>query len=212
MIIPAKFISVYLIDKNQLIPYNNTKLHNIFKLLNPLKVVHTKILNEVLQSINGGTLIQKVITDLNKSKTHYAKKTTCEDISIGIALFVNDDILRAHYFGKTGKSFETLNRSQVKGLKLIKSPKHIFRSIGIMPSEDGEKSLGGALKANGVVISVSGFRDEMKNEYLAWLILNSAERRFNELNMSLGDTRFKDIENKYVIKEKERLAEFNIIQ
>ena len=81
-----------------------------------------------------------------------------------------------------------------------------------MPSEDGEKSLGGALKANGVVISVSGFRDEMKNEYLAWLILNSAERRFNELNMSLGDTRFKDIENKYVIKEKERLAEFNIIQ
>lgn len=180
-----------------------------FEKLKPLEMKNATIIDQVLQSINGGTLIQKVLTDINSQKSHYATKDKFQDIAIGISCFLENDILRSNYYGKKGKGVETMHRSGIKGMKLINQPLSVIRSIHIVPDGDGEKSLGGALRSNGVLISVSGFKDEMKNEYVAWLILNCIERRLNEINMTLGDDRFKYIENKYIAEEKKRLSKFN---
>ncbi|MDE2030754.1 MAG: hypothetical protein KGI58_00640 [Patescibacteria group bacterium] len=172
--------------------------------------MNVKIINNILHSINGGNLIQKAINNINKEKTHYAKNLIYQDVTIGIALCINGDFVRSHYFGKKGKSFETVRKAEAKAIKLIKAPHNICRSIFLNNDNDGEKSLGGALRSNVVVIATAGLKNELQDEYLSWLILNCVERDLNELEDTLGDNRFKSIENHYVVKEIERLIKFNL--
>jgi len=175
--------------------------------------MNKKIINDVLQSINGGTTIQKLLSDFKKKKGKYQKIETFQTVSIGISVFLDNTLIRCHYFGKSGTSVSTSTnpviRSIKKGEELINSSENIYRSVFVKSTE--EENFGGALRSNGITISCSGFKNNMKNEHLSWLIMFAIERRVNELGFKFNDTRYHDIDNNpYVVAEKIRMTnEFN---
>lgn len=169
--------------------------------------MNLKVIDDVIDNINGGTLIQKFITDLNRGKKSFHKKELLPIVSIGISVFLNKGLMRTKHFGKKQTSVADSIKSIQKGEALLNAPETIYRSIFVTSA--GENP-GGAISSNGITISCSGFKSSMKNEYLAWLIMHSIERRLNEVGMKFNDTRYREIEdNAFVVAEKKRMAEFN---
>jgi hypothetical protein len=169
--------------------------------------MNIKIINEVLQGINGGTLLQKFLNDINKTKRKFQKSEVIQNLSVGISVFLDGGFTRSHHFGRKDHSVGDTIGSINKGAALIKATDNIYRSVFVTGLGDNP---GGALRSNGIVISCSGLKSNTKNEYLAWLILFSIESRMNELGTKFNDRRYRDIENNHLVNlEKKRLAEFN---
>jgi hypothetical protein len=163
--------------------------------------VFTKIIEQTLAGIDGSTLIQKLLNDFNKGKKGHQKKETYDKLGICIAIFLNGQHLRTHSFGKTKK--ENRYRSEERAELLIDSSH--FRSANVQVHK------GGALKADGLIISISGFGNEYRNEYASWTILNMVEHRLNEINQSFIDKRFLKVENNsYITEEIMRLKSINM--
>lgn len=170
-----------------------------------MKSVTANTLNSIIKSIDGGTLIQKFIDDLNKKKRSHQKAETFQTISIGIAIFLNNGFVRSHHFGKKDTSAADGIKSIIKGVALNKAPATIYRSKFLNVPELGDQP-GGAIRCNGVTISVTGLKSNVKNEHLAWMIINTIERRTHEQGLKFADVRHNEIiDNPLIVEERNRL-------
>lgn len=157
-----------------------------------------KFIEAALLTINQNLFVEKVIHDAKKQSI----TINPSGLAIGVSIFFDTEILcQVNLFNNSGD--KALEESKRRGIIIARGD----NKMGLVASGKSNEKNRGALKANGLVIATFGFNHNQLDEYFSWLILNYVERRLEEVNMSLKDTRFREQNlNQFIEEEKKRLG------